>query len=113
MFVRATASVAQSLPRLIRPSKLPRVPAIEAHPVDTAAPKSSSNLFMGTAAVFEHDGFGTVAERFPIDPLTKKPENVAELPLESQAGGNGQARTPDHSLRCPGTPLLLSAHQSR
>jgi GNAT superfamily N-acetyltransferase len=37
--------------------------ALEAYPIDTAAPKSSSNIFVGTATAFARAGFREVARR--------------------------------------------------
>jgi GNAT superfamily N-acetyltransferase len=42
-------------------AKRAQAPALEAYPVDTAAPKSTSNLFTGTASTFRRAGFRTVA----------------------------------------------------
>jgi GNAT superfamily N-acetyltransferase len=40
-----------------------KAPALEAYPVDTDEPKSTSNLFTGTASCFLRAGFKTVARR--------------------------------------------------
>jgi GNAT superfamily N-acetyltransferase len=37
--------------------------AVEAYPVDTAAPDATSNTFTGTASAFARAGFSTVADR--------------------------------------------------
>lgn len=46
-------------------------PALEAYPVDTGVPKSSTNVFTGTAAAFERAGFKTVARRSPTRPIMR------------------------------------------
>jgi GNAT superfamily N-acetyltransferase len=45
--------------------------ALEAYPVDTDQPKSSSNLYTGTAAAFARAGFKTVACRSPHRPIMR------------------------------------------
>ena len=47
-------------------------PALEAYPVDTAAPAHSGNLFPGTAAVFARHGFQVVARRKPDRPVMRR-----------------------------------------
>lgn len=46
-------------------------PALEAYPVDTARPKSTSNLFTGTASVFARAGFKVVARRAATRPVMR------------------------------------------
>ena len=46
-------------------------PALEAYPVDTARPESSSNVFTGTASAFHRAGFKTVARRQPSRPIMR------------------------------------------
>ena len=40
-------------------------PALEAYPIDTDQPTSTSNLYTGTASTFARAGFKTVARRAP------------------------------------------------
>ena len=63
----ASALIAAAL----RAAKQAQAPALEAYPVDTAAPKSTSNLFTGTAATFRRAGFTTVARRSPARPIMR------------------------------------------
>ena len=44
---------------------------VEAYPIDTAAPGSSSNLFTGSADAFRRAGFVKVAERSPARPVMR------------------------------------------
>lgn len=46
-------------------------PALEAYPVDSEVPESSSNIFTGTAAAFARAGFKTVARRAPARPIMR------------------------------------------
>jgi len=45
--------------------------ALEAYPIDTGAPKSTANLFTGTASTFARAGFKTVARRAPHRPVMR------------------------------------------
>ena len=45
--------------------------AVEAYPIDTARPGSTSNVFMGTASAFKRLGFKTVARREPSRPVMR------------------------------------------
>jgi len=47
-------------------------PALEAYPVDTAAPGHTCNLFPGTAAAFARHGFQVVARRKPDRPVMRR-----------------------------------------
>ena len=47
-------------------------PALEAYPVDTAAPAATGNLFPGVASVFAGRGFQVVARRKPDRPVMRK-----------------------------------------
>jgi GNAT superfamily N-acetyltransferase len=55
----------------MKAAKRARAPALEAYPVDTRAPKSSSNTFVGTASAFERAGFKAVARRAPARPIMR------------------------------------------
>jgi GNAT superfamily N-acetyltransferase len=47
----------------LRAARSGRASALEAYPIDTAAPKSTNNLFTGIASAFKRSGFKTVARR--------------------------------------------------
>jgi GNAT superfamily N-acetyltransferase len=55
----------------LKTAKRARVAALEAYPVDTSAPKSSSNIFVGTASTFVHAGFKEVARRASARPIMR------------------------------------------
>ena len=46
-------------------------PALEAYPIDTDQPTSTSNLYTGTASTFARAGFRTVARRAPHRPVMR------------------------------------------
>lgn len=46
-------------------------PELEAYPVDTEVPRHTSNIFTGTAAMFERAGFRVVARRTPSRPIMR------------------------------------------
>jgi len=47
-------------------------PALEAYPIDTDQPTSTSNLYTGTASTFVRAGFRTVARRSPHRPVMRR-----------------------------------------
>jgi GNAT superfamily N-acetyltransferase len=55
----------------VKAVKQAKAPALEAYPIDTNAPKSSSNLFTGAASTFTRAGFKTVARRSPSRPIMR------------------------------------------
>jgi GNAT superfamily N-acetyltransferase len=55
----------------LRAAREGNAPALEAYPVDTAAPNSTSNLFTGTASSFRRAGFKTVARRSAARPVMR------------------------------------------
>jgi GNAT superfamily N-acetyltransferase len=55
----------------LRAAREAGAPALEAYPVDTTAPKSTSNLFTGGASTFRRTGFKTVARRSPARPVMR------------------------------------------
>lgn len=59
-----------------------KAPALEAYPVDTTAPKCTSNLYTGTASTFARAGFTTVAGRTPARPIMRYDlrGSLAEIP---------------------------------
>jgi len=58
---RRQGVMAQLLAAAISAARRARAPALEAYPVDTDQPKSSSNTFTGVASTFARAGFTTVA----------------------------------------------------
>jgi len=61
-------------------------PAVEAYPVDTTQPESTTNLFTGRASTFVRAGFRTVVDRNPRRPVMRR-----EL---SRRGGASPTRRP-------------------
>ena len=55
----------------LKAAKRAHVPALEAYPVDTGVPGSTSNVFTGTAPTFKRLGFRTVARRLPSRPIMR------------------------------------------
>lgn len=55
----------------LKASKRAKAPALEAYPVDTHQPKSTSNLFTGTASTFTRAGFRTVDSHSPAHPIMR------------------------------------------
>jgi GNAT superfamily N-acetyltransferase len=55
----------------LQAAKRLRAPAVEAYPVDTARPESTSNLFTGTVSTFLRAGFKVVARRVPARPILR------------------------------------------
>jgi GNAT superfamily N-acetyltransferase len=55
----------------LKVAKRANAPAVEAYPIDTSRPGSTSNLFMGTASAFRRLGFKTVARREPSRPVMR------------------------------------------
>jgi GNAT superfamily N-acetyltransferase len=47
------------------------VPRLEAYPVDVGQRVAPANVYMGTAALFEHAGFIEVARRDPARPIMR------------------------------------------
>jgi GNAT superfamily N-acetyltransferase len=52
-------------------AKRSNAPAVEAYPVETAAPGGTSNVFTGTVSAFTRAGFRTVARRVPSRPIMR------------------------------------------
>jgi GNAT superfamily N-acetyltransferase len=57
----------------LKAARQAKAPVVEAYPIDTAAPKSSSNLFTGVASTFARLGFKTVACRSLARPIMRHP----------------------------------------
>lgn len=55
----------------VKAAKRAGAPALEAYPVDTAVPKSTRNVYTGTASAFRRAGFKTVATRAPSRPIMR------------------------------------------
>lgn len=55
----------------LKAAKRAKVPALEAYPIDTDAPESTSNLYTGTASTFARAGFKVVARRTPARPIMR------------------------------------------
>jgi len=55
----------------LKTAKRARAPALEGYPIDTSAPKSTSNIFTGTAAAFARTGFKVVARRASARPIMR------------------------------------------
>lgn len=55
----------------LQAAKRAQAPALEAYPVDTSRPESTSNLFTGTASTFVRAGFKIVARRAPARPILR------------------------------------------
>jgi GNAT superfamily N-acetyltransferase len=55
----------------VKAAQRAKAPALEAYPVDTDAPKSTTNIFTGTASTFARAGFQTVAGRVPSRPIMR------------------------------------------
>lgn len=52
-------------------AKQAKAPAVEAYPVDVGAPKSTRNVFPGTASAFIRAGFREVARHAPARPIMR------------------------------------------
>ena len=55
----------------VKAAKRANAPALEAYPVDTVRPESTSNVFTGTASTFARAGFKSVARRIPSRPIMR------------------------------------------
>jgi GNAT superfamily N-acetyltransferase len=55
----------------VKAAKRARAAALEAYPIDTSVPKSSSNIFVGTASTFARAGFKEVARRASARPIMR------------------------------------------
>jgi GNAT superfamily N-acetyltransferase len=55
----------------LKAAKRANAPALEAYPVDTAQPDSTSNIFTGTASTFRRLGFRIVARPKPSRPIMR------------------------------------------
>jgi GNAT superfamily N-acetyltransferase len=55
----------------LKAARRARAPALEAYPIDTERPTSTSNLFTGTASMFARAGFKPVARRADHRPIMR------------------------------------------
>ena len=55
----------------LQTAKRARAPALEGYPIDTSAPKRTSNIFTGTAAAFACAGFKVIARRASARPIMR------------------------------------------
>lgn len=55
----------------LKVAKRAKAPAVEAYPIDTTRPGSTSNVFPGTASAFKRLGFKTVVRREPSRPIMR------------------------------------------
>lgn len=56
----------------LKAAKRAKAPALEAYPVDTAEPKSTTNLFTGIALAFVRAGFRPIAHGVPSRPIMRR-----------------------------------------
>lgn len=68
---RRQGIMAALIAEALKAAKRDKAPALEAYPVDTRAPESTSNVFTGTASTFRRLGFRTVARRLPSRPIMR------------------------------------------
>src|SRR5262249_61518288 len=68
---RRQGVMSQLIVAALKTAKLARASALEAYPIDTSAPKSTSNTFTGTAAAFTRAGFKEVARRASARPIMR------------------------------------------
>jgi GNAT superfamily N-acetyltransferase len=64
---RRKGVMASLIREALKTAKRANVPAVEAYPVDTTRPGSTSNVFTGTASTFRRLGFRTVLAASPPD----------------------------------------------
>ena len=72
---RGTGVMGALIDAAVRAAAAAQAPALEAYPVDTAAPGHTGNLFPGIASVFAERGFKVVARRKPDRPIMRKDVN--------------------------------------
>jgi GNAT superfamily N-acetyltransferase len=68
---RRQGVMSQLIASALKTAKRAKAPALEAYPIDTTAPKSTSNIFTGTVSAFAHAGFEEVARRAPARPIMR------------------------------------------
>ena len=68
---RRKGVMSQLIAAALKIAKRAKVPALEAYPIDTSAPKSTSNIFTGTASAFADAGFKEVARHAAARPIMR------------------------------------------
>jgi GNAT superfamily N-acetyltransferase len=68
---RRQGVMSQLIAAALKTAKRAKAPALEAYPVDTSAPKCTSNIFTGTVSVFTRAGFKEVARRAAARPIMR------------------------------------------
>ena len=68
---RKKGVMASLIREALKTAKRANVPAVEAYPVDTTRPGSTSNVFTGTASTFRRLGFRTIARRQLSRPIMR------------------------------------------
>ena len=68
---RRQGIMAHLIAAAVKTARHAKAPALEAYPIDTSAPKSSSNIFVGTASTFARAGFKVVARRAVARPIMR------------------------------------------
>ena len=68
---RRQGVMSQLIVAALKTAKRARASALEAYPIDTSAPKSTSNTFTGTAAAFTRAGFQEVARCASARPIMR------------------------------------------
>jgi GNAT superfamily N-acetyltransferase len=68
---RRLGVMTQLITAAVETAKHAKAAALEAYPIDMNAPKSSSNIFVGTASTFGRAGFKEVARRAAARPIMR------------------------------------------
>jgi GNAT superfamily N-acetyltransferase len=86
---RRQGVMTQLISAAVKTAKRARAPALEAYPIDTNAPKSSSNIFVGTASTFARAGFKQIARTTAARPIMRhhlKASPVKAIPRRAVTG---------------------------
>jgi GNAT superfamily N-acetyltransferase len=68
---RQKGVMSQLIAAALKTAKRAKAPALEAYPVDTTVPRSTSNIFTGTVSAFTRAGFKEVARRAAARPIMR------------------------------------------
>jgi GNAT superfamily N-acetyltransferase len=68
---RRQGVMAQLIFAAVKAAKLAKASALEAYPIDTSVPNSTSNTFTGTSSTFARAGFKEVARRAAARPIMR------------------------------------------
>jgi len=68
---RRRGVMAALIAEAVKAARHAQAPALEAYPVDTEQPKSTTNVFTGTVSAFARAGFRVVARRNPSRPVMR------------------------------------------